>query len=342
MTEVVLTGLVKTYRDAAAPSVGGLSLTVAAGELTALLGPSGCGKTTALKMIAGLMAPDAGDIRFDGQSVLRALPEARGAVMVFQNQLLFPFLTVAENVGFGLKMRKTPLAETRARVEEMLERVHLPGLGARRPAELSGGQAQRVALARALVLRPRVLLLDEPLSNLDAGLRAEMRDLIRTLQRQTGITTIVVTHDQEEAVVLADRIALMLQGRLSQHATPEEFFARPANPEVARFFGGQNFLPGRSDAGRFQCALGSLTLSAGCPDGAGILTIRPEELRLGPGANTFDAILRERQFLGTQVRLHFQFGTVMLQALMPPDQAQGLSPGDIVALHLPPSALWVM
>ena len=207
MTQVAIKELTKVYPGADAPSVDNLTLDIGSGDLAALLGPSGCGKTTTMKMIAGLLPPTAGDVAFDGRSVLNDKPENRGVVMVFQNYLLFPYMSVADNIGFGLKMRKVPRGEIARRVGEMLELVRLPDLGARRPRELSGGQQQRVALARALIVKPRVLLLDEPLSNLDAHLRFEMRDLIRGLQQEMGITTIFVTHDQEEAVVLADRIA---------------------------------------------------------------------------------------------------------------------------------------
>ena len=209
MTHVSIQSLTKVYPGADTPALDNLSLEIATGELTALLGPSGCGKTTTMKMIAGLLEPTSGDVRFNDRSILREKPENRGVVMVFQNYLLFPYMSVADNVGFGLKMRKTDPAEIKRRVGEMLDLVKLPDLGDRKPSALSGGQQQRIALARALIVQPEVLLLDEPLSNLDAHLRFEMRDLIRSLQQEMGITTIFVTHDQEEAVVLADRVALM-------------------------------------------------------------------------------------------------------------------------------------
>ncbi|MCA9784892.1 MAG: ABC transporter ATP-binding protein, partial [Candidatus Cloacimonetes bacterium] len=178
----------------------------------ALLGPSGCGKTTTMRMLAGLLQPSSGDIRFEGKSVMAVPPERRGAVMVFQKHLLFPHMSVAENIGFGLKMRGMGKAEIARRVGAMLALVQLPGYEKRRPHQLSGGQQQRVALARALVIEPTVLLLDEPLANLDANLRLEMRKLIRNLQQELNITTFFVTHDQEEAVMLADRVALMVDG----------------------------------------------------------------------------------------------------------------------------------
>ena len=191
MTHVSIQSLTKVYPGATEPSLNKLSLEIESGELTALLGPSGCGKTTTMKMIAGLLAPTSGDVTFDGRSILADKPEHRGVVMVFQNYLLFPYMSVADNVGFGLKMRKVDKSEIDRRVADILALVKLPDLGKRRPSELSGGQQQRVALARALIVQPKVLLLDEPLSNLDAHLRIEMRDLIRSLQQEMGITTIL-------------------------------------------------------------------------------------------------------------------------------------------------------
>jgi ABC-type Fe3+/spermidine/putrescine transport system ATPase subunit len=343
MTRVLLTGLAKTYPGAATPALDGLTLDVPSGVLTALLGPSGCGKTTALKLIAGLLQPSSGEITFDGTSILQQKPEARGAVMVFQNHLLFPHMSVADNVGFGLRMRHLPKGQIAARVAAMLERVQLHGLGRRRPADLSGGQQQRVALARALIVEPKVLLLDEPLSNLDAHLRAEMRDLIRGLQQDLRITTIVVTHDQEEAVVLADRIALILNGRLRQYDVPDAFYRRPADAAVAAFFGGRNLLPGHAADGVFEGSLGRLTLPPDGPRGPGLLTFRPEAVRLGAAAvNTLTAVVAEQQYLGTQTRLRLAIGEAMVEVMLPPDQADGIAPGDAITINLPPASLWVM
>ena len=217
------------------------SLSVAGGEFVALLGASGCGKTTALKIIAGLITEKSGAVWLDGRDITKVAAERRETAMVFQKPLLFPFLNVAENVGFGLKMRSLPKAETRQKVAEALKLVKLEGFENRSARHLSGGQEQRVALARALVTNPRVLLLDEPFSALDAGLRIEMRNLVRELQRRLKITTVFVTHDQEEAVSIADRIALMDNGKLSQIAAPKDFFANPSTPHAARFFGWKLF-----------------------------------------------------------------------------------------------------
>lgn len=342
MTALDLIGLTKTHPGAAAPVIQDLNLSIAPGQLTALLGPSGSGKTTVMKLIAGLLAPDAGDIWLDGQSITTLPPDKRSVVMVFQNALLFPHLTVAENVGFGLRMRGVPTAQAQSEVEAMLARVHLQDLGPRKPAQLSGGQAQRAALARALVLRPKVLLLDEPLSNLDASLRDDMRSLIRDLQRETGVTMLVVTHDQSEAVVLADRIALLLDGRLAQHAPPEALYRRPASEAVARFFGGVNFLDGQVDGDQFLCALGPLALPEAATPGPGRLTIRPEALRLASGPNQRTARVQSVGFLGTQSRVEVMLDGETLTALLPPAEAAALAPGDEITLSLPPASLWVL
>ena len=343
MTRLALSGLTKTFPGATAPALNRLTLDVASGEMVALLGPSGSGKTTTLHLVAGLLAPDAGDIVLDGRSILRDRPEKRGTVMVFQSPLLFPFMSVADNVGFGLRMRHWPRARLAERVAEMLELVQLPDLGARRPAQLSGGQQQRVALARALVVEPRVLLLDEPLSGLDAHLRAEMRDLIRNLQRRLGITTIVVTHDQEEAVVLADRIALMMSGSLRQYDRPDAFFRRPGDPDVARFFGGRNIIAGQACGQVFDCALGCLVLPQGTRQGPGLLTVRPESVRIGAASvNTLQGQLTGRTYLGTQTRLNLVVGETAIEATIPPDLAEGAIPGAAVTFNLPPDSLWVM
>ncbi|NJM81236.1 MAG: ABC transporter ATP-binding protein [Tabrizicola sp.] len=343
MTEVSLTKLTKTYPGAPRPAVDRLTLPLTCGKLTALLGPSGCGKTTVMRMIAGLLQPSSGDISFDGRSILGERPEDRRAVMVFQNHMLFPFMTVAENIGFGLKMRHLPAAEIATRVDEMLERVRLPGMGARRPAALSGGQQQRVALARALILQPKVLLLDEPLSNLDAHLRLEMRDLIRGLQQDMAITTLLVTHDQEEAVVLADHVALMLNGQLRQTGAAQSFYRRPADAEVAHFFGGRNFIAGQSRGGVFTSALGALRLPDGAPEGPGLLTFRPEAVEIGAEPeNSLTATLTDCQFLGSEIRLLLQSGGLALEALTRPRDAEGLAPGKEIAITLPRETLWVI
>jgi len=345
MTHLAIRGLTKRFPGMTEAAVADLNLEIESGSLVALLGPSGCGKTTTMKMIAGLLEPTAGDILFDEKSIIRIAPERRGAVMVFQNYLLFPYMTIAQNVGYGLKIRKMDRAEIDKRVSAILELVRLPGIESRRPSELSGGQQQRVALARALVVEPRLLLLDEPLSNLDAHLRFELRDLIRDIQQKMGITTVFVTHDQEEAVVLADKVALILDGRLRQYADADVFYKRPADEATARFFGGQNFISGTSANGMFEAPLGSLTLPGDAPEGSGILTFRPENVRIGTaadGENTLQAKLVDKIFLGTQTRLKLTVGDDMITAIANPNDVEGYLVDQEVPLALPPSTLWVL
>ena len=230
-----------------------VSLTIADGEFLVLLGPSGCGKTTTLRMVAGFIEPSAGHVRLAGQDVTLLPPWKRNAGMVFQSYALFPHMTVAQNVAFGLEMRKLPRADIERRVEEALALVRLGGYGGRLPRQLSGGQQQRVALARALAIRPDVLLLDEPLSNLDAKLRQEVRVEIRELQRQLGLTTVMVTHDQEEALTMADRLVVMNEGSVRQVGSQRDLYERPADRFVAGFVGRTTFLAGTVEApGRFR------------------------------------------------------------------------------------------
>lgn len=345
MTHVSIKDLTKIYPGADHAALDNLSLEIPSGELTALLGPSGCGKTTTMKMIAGLLEPTSGDITFDGRSVLKDKPEHRGVVMVFQNYLLFPYMSVADNIGFGLKMRKTDPAEIRRRVSQMLELVKLPNLGERKPSALSGGQQQRVALARALIVQPNVLLLDEPLSNLDAHLRFEMRDLIRSLQQEMGITTIFVTHDQEEAVVLADRVALILDGKMKQYDRAEMFYKRPVDEATARFFGGHNFMKGSAKDQVFNGSFGKLALPAGVNQGDGLLTIRPENVRVNMPVdtpNTISATVVEKIYLGTQTRLKINLGKENLDVVTNPGDVESVSAGSEVHVTLPADALWLL
>ena len=279
MARLTLSHLVKRYREGAA-AVQDLSLEVQDGEFVCLLGPSGCGKTTTLRMIGGFLKPDSGDVRIDDVSIVRDPPERRPTAMVFQRYALWPHMTVWDNVAFGLQVRRRPRAEIARRVDAALDLVGLPGLGRRVPGQLSGGQQQRVALARALVLEPRILLLDEPLSNLDAQLRVHMRGELTAIQRRVGISTVFVTHDQEEAMSIADRIAVMNNGVLEQVDAPEALYARPATLFVATFIGTMNRLevvpdgPGRVRAGPFAA-----TLAADPTAGASLVAgIRPEDL----------------------------------------------------------------
>ena len=328
------------YGRVSTPALSHLSVEVEPGELVAFLGPSGCGKTTALRIIAGLLHPTSGDVLVDGDSVLAVPPEKREAAMVFQKPLLFPHMSVAANVGFGLRMRNVSRGQTDRRVENALRRVRMDGLADRRPGELSGGQQQRVALARALVTQPRLLLLDEPLSALDANLREEMRELVKEVQREGGYTTVFVTHDQEEAVVLADRIALLFDGKLQMYDKPQAFYDRPASRRIAEFFGATNFIRGRAKNGAVETPLGRLRLVRMAPPGDIILTIRPEAVRLGDGENSFPARITHIAYLGTRINCSLDANGVELRVALPPHTR--LYQGDEITARLPAESLWAL
>ncbi len=341
MTTVSLHNLTKHYDSVAA--VDDLSLAVNSGELVALLGPSGCGKTTTLRMIAGLLDPTAGDIRFGERSVVNVAPERRGTTMVFQQGLLFPHMTVAENVGFGLKMRRVPRRERQAQVEAMLARVQLPQMGPRRVSQLSGGQQQRIALARALIIEPEVLLLDEPLANLDANLRLDMRQLIRDIQREMKITAIFVTHDQEEAVMLADRVALMMEGRLLQVGPPQDFYARPQSATVARFFRNENFLPGMKRGDAVETNVGTLCIAPQPqPDGPVWLTVRPERVQIGSefAQNCVPAVVVNSVYMGTYAQIEVELDGRRWQVQAESETLP--APGEVLPLALPPKSIWLV
>ncbi len=346
MTKVALDRLTKVYPGSLKPSVDRLSLEIEPGEIVALLGPSGCGKTTTLKMIAGLLRPSAGDILFNGASVRGVQAEKRNAVMVFQEHALFPFMSVGENVGFGLQVRGVDRKGIERRVDEMLELVQLPGIARRRPHELSGGQRQRVALARALVTEPQLLLLDEPLVNLDAHLRDEMRALILDIQDRTGITTVIVTHDQQEAVLLADRIALMFDGVLQHYDEPIELFQHPLNEREARFFGGLNFLPAIRRGTVAETPVGNFQLdeenASRMPQGEAVMTIRPEHIRVGaqPGPNTITGRLFLCIFIGTHTRCQVRVDDYELEAIKGIDSMM-LDEGHDIGIHFPPEHIWL-
>jgi iron(III) transport system ATP-binding protein len=304
---VAVEGLRVRFGDTTA--LDGVSLAVEPGELLLLLGPSGCGKSTLLRSIAGFVAPDGGRVLFDGQDVSGLPPHQRQIGMVFQSFALFPHLTVGENVAFGLREQRRPQAEIAPRVQSALEDVRMGGFAARRVDQLSGGEQQRVALARALVVRPRCLLLDEPLSNLDAGLRHSMREEIRRVCKEHGLTTLYVTHDQKEALAVADRIAVMRSGRLEQLGTPWEVYRTPRSRSVATFLGETNLLAARVGAREgddVRVTAGSLSLLAKAP--AGIepgteveLSIRPECVRLSDAPESdasFRVTVRRCSYLG--------------------------------------------
>jgi putative spermidine/putrescine transport system ATP-binding protein len=308
MADLALNGLSKHYGDFYA--VREVSLTIADGEFLVLLGPSGCGKTTTLRMVAGFIEPSAGHVRLAGQDVTLLPPWKRNAGMVFQSYALFPHMTVAQNVAFGLEMRKLGRADIDRRVEETLALVRLGGYGGRLPRQLSGGQQQRVALARALAIRPDVLLLDEPLSNLDAKLRQEVRVEIRELQRQLGLTTVMVTHDQEEALTMADRLVVMNEGSVRQVGNQRDLYERPADRFVAGFVGRTTFLAGTVEApGRFRSDGGLALACAGGSPGRAVLSLRPERIEIGlePRSgldNSLSGTVEFVSYLGALIDIH--------------------------------------
>jgi spermidine/putrescine ABC transporter ATP-binding subunit len=283
-------------------AVAGVELTVEPGEFFSLLGPSGCGKTTTLRMIAGFEEPDEGRVVIGGRDLTHVPVHHRDMGMVFQSYALFPHRTVAENVAFGLRMRKVAKPEADARVAAALAQVKLEGYEERRPAELSGGQQQRVALARAIVIRPPVLLCDEPLGALDRKLRQAMQVELKELQRALGVTLVFVTHDQEEALAMSDRIGVMNAGRLEQVGAPAEIYDRPRTRFVAEFIGEINLIEGAVSEGRFVAADGRGLPAPSAADGPAALALRPEKLRIvAAGAGVIDGVLSDASFLGDQV-----------------------------------------
>ncbi|WP_291296863.1 ABC transporter ATP-binding protein [Elioraea sp.] len=302
MATVELRRLCKRY--GAAVAVDRIDLSIAEGEMIAMVGPSGCGKTTVLRMISGLIEPDGGQVLIGGNDLTRAPVHTRNLGLVFQSYALFPHMTVFENVAFGLRRRSVREPDLGRRVGEALSLVRLDAFSGRYPRQLSGGQQQRVALARSVVTEPRVLLLDEPLSNLDAALRDEMRVDLRRLQQRLGITTVFVTHDQQEALTLADRMAVMRAGRIEQLGTPQEVYERPASAFVAGFVGRSNLFEVDATADGLRGPDGITLRAIGTVRGRMRAALRHEKLRLHgtppPGANTFEAEIMLRSFAGAQ------------------------------------------
>ena len=314
------------------PVAKDLSFSVAERELFALLGPSGAGKTTILKTIAGLLTPIDGRIFINGDDVTATAAEHRDAVLIFQKPLLFPFMNAGENVGFGLRMQGVTGKAARLRVDAMMELTGLAGLQSRRPHELSGGQQQRVALARGLVINPSILLMDEPLSNLDADLRQQMRRLILDVRTETGVTMLLVTHDQTEAMMVSDRIALLLDGGLRQIDTPQNLFNRPATAEVAKFFGCDNLLPGRVSNGFFENGL--LRLPTRLPEtNLALAAIRPEAIDLLPDArpDTLACTVDTVSFEGALTRVQILTEAMPLTVLA---RGQDILPGQRLWVRL--------
>jgi putative spermidine/putrescine transport system ATP-binding protein len=348
-TSVLLQDLTRMF--GATRALDGLSIEIAPGELVALLGPSGCGKTTALRIVAGFESADAGSVIVDGKDMSSVPASRRDMGMVFQSYSLFPNMSALDNVAFGLRMRKLGAPARRQRAGELLDMVGLAPQARQYPHQLSGGQQQRVALARALAIEPRVLLLDEPLSALDAKVRLQLREQIRTLQQRLGTTTLFVTHDQEEALSMADRVGVMRQGKLEQIAAPDELYDDPATAFVAEFVGVMNRIPGELQGSGTVSVLGG-TVPVRSPGGQSPaealgadptvdVLVRPEGLVMQVGQNG-NGIVTTRNFLGSVTRVGVLLdGDVAVQVDKPSSEAAGLAPGTSVSVTLPPEAVLV-
>ncbi len=351
--QVQLIGLTKRFDEHVA--VDGINATIQGGEFFSLLGPSGCGKTTTLRMIAGFERPTAGEIVLDGSDVSAVPPHERNVHTVFQNYALFPHLNVFDNIAFGLRRRKVARDEVRRRVHESLELVELGELGSRQPRQLSGGQQQRVALARALVLRPAVLLLDEPLGALDAKIRKQLRIELKALQEEVGITFVFVTHDQEEALSMSDRVAVMNEGRIEQVGDPAAVYEDPASVFVADFLGVSNMMDGEPvgwGSGECTVRIGEATLRARCGDvaapGPVRLVARPERLELlahgSDRDNCLVGMVERTVYVGAsrQVIVRLPIGAVIQVSVANTGSDEGHSQGTPVCVHVPADALRVL
>jgi putative spermidine/putrescine transport system ATP-binding protein len=345
-TSVLLQDLTRVF--GATRALDGLTIEMAPGELVALLGPSGCGKTTALRIVAGFEFADAGSVMIDGKDMSSVPASRRDMGMVFQSYSLFPNMSALDNVAFGLRMRKLGAGDRRKRAAGLLDMVGLADQAKQYPHQLSGGQQQRVALARALAIEPRVLLLDEPLSALDAKVRLQLREQIRTLQQQLGTTTLFVTHDQEEALSMADRVGVMRQGKLEQIAAPDELYTDPATAFVAEFVGIMNRIPGELQSGGTVAVLGVTVpvRSQDTPDELGSdkavdVLVRPEGLTMELVENG-NGIVANRTFLGSVTRVGVLLsGDVTVQIDKPSSEAASLAPGTSVSVTLPHEAVHV-
>jgi putative spermidine/putrescine transport system ATP-binding protein len=347
MAYLDVSGVAKRFRET--PVIEDLDLQVRAGEFVSLLGPSGCGKTTLLRIIAGLLAADRGRVTLDGVDITRVPAHKRNVGVVFQSYALFPHLTVAENVAFGLKARGTPMSEIGPMVSRALALVRLTDYGPRPIFALSGGQQQRIAVARALAVRPKLLLLDEPLSALDRKLRETMRMELGHLLHDLGITAIFVTHDQDEALVMSDRIAVMHAGRIAQFDTPAAIYAQPATPFVLDFVGMSTRLRGTvavadGDALLVDTAVGRVRVRGRAATGAAVLVaVRPENVRVGPGGeNALELKARDLVFLGSKLLVHFHAAEGdQVIAELPAGSLEGVAPGDRVTVSWAASATLV-
>jgi ABC-type Fe3+/spermidine/putrescine transport system ATPase subunit len=341
MSLVTLLNLTKRFSSVAA--VEDISLEIKSGEFFSILGPSGCGKTTLLRMIAGFERPDAGDIFIDGKRMNDVRPQERGIGMVFQNYALFPHMTVFENIAFGLETKNVKRPEIHKRVEKILDAVHLSSKIHTPVPQLSGGEQQRVAVARALVVEPSVLLMDEPLSNLDVALRVKTREEIRTLQRRVGITTIYVTHDQSEAMSLSDRLAVMRAGTMEQLGVPSEMYERPASEFVAAFLGGANVLKGELSAEEHKLRVGAFAIAVPPaflfkrPSGSATLIVKPEAVILSSPVQKgeYEARVFHREYLGFTTNFVVQSSGVILRSTMISSMlTKQLAPNETVGVSL--------
>ena len=343
LTAVQIKGVRKDFGSFTA--ISNIDLDIRSGELVALLGPSGCGKTTTLRMIAGLEVPSAGQICFDGNDVSEVAVQKRNVGMVFQRYALFPHMTVEKNVMFGLKVRGTDKAEIEKRLTEILDVVQLEQFRHRFPAQLSGGQMQRVAIARTLITNPSVLMMDEPLANLDTKLRGEMRRFIRNLQQRLGITTIFVTHDQIEAMELADRVAVIFDGNLAQYDAPDALYKRPNSIEIADFMGATNVFEAKIADKTATAAFGALTFDGPATDGLGHVMLRGEAIDLhlqeiSDTQNVIPGTVTAREFFGANITYSVACGGETIQVI---EQSRRMVDiGQQVWLTIPPDRIWII
>lgn len=320
MANIELISLSKTFPGRKTPVLDGFTLTINSGELVSLLGPSGSGKSTLLKLIAGIESPEKGEILFEGKSILQIPPNKRGAIFMFQKAYLFPFLNVAENIGFGLKVQRSSSQTIRTEVAKMLDLIGLPGIEKRKPVNLSGGEQQRVALARALILKPQLMLLDEPLSSLDTTIRLDLQEAIRTIQRKMGITTILVTHNLNEAMGMSDRMALLLNGRIAAINEPMKLFQDPPSKSAAQFMGISTFLKGKLTGGRLNSEYGSLVVNTKkTSEKSMMFTIRPENIRIQtkPCQNSIPGVIIDCMYRGEYIEYQVEINNRIVRARIP-------------------------